>query len=292
MRRGARPLALASAVLRPHYLRQPTRCFATSPYDHGLNPKVPKDISWLLESNRRWVEFEGEADATKISRASNTPSILWIGCADSRVPAETVCGHLELGTLFVHRNIANLALGNDMNCMSVLQYAVENLQVQHIVVCGHYDCGGVKAAATNTYMQAPLDNWLRNIRDVIRTHKKELDALETDAARHRRLVELNVIEQCINIFKTGTVQRRRLETFQGEHPYTQPRIHAMVYDPADGRLHRMPIDWDETLDELGSIYQFRDVDSLTPGGAPKKAPGPPNERADFPRPGPGPSVGL
>eukprot|EP00966_Prymnesium_polylepis_P216445 5010665-Prymnesium_polylepis.1 len=153
---------------------------------------------------------------------------------------------------------ASRALGNDNNCMSVVQYAVENLQVSHVIVCGHYDCGGVRAAMTNADHSSPLENWLRNVRDVYRLHRTELEAIEDVEARHRRLVELNVIEQCVNLYKTSVIQRRRRETFakRDEYGYTQPRIHAMVYDPHDGTINRLKMNMAETLHEIRGIYDL------------------------------------
>lgn len=215
---------------------------------------TPRDIGWLLDRNQAWRKLQNPLLFEAAARGQS-PQYLWIGCADSRVPAETLMG-LDMGMLFVHRNIANQALGNDMNCMSVLQYAVDVLKVPHIIVCGHYDCGGVKAALMKTQMPSPLDNWLRNIRDVHRMHKQELSAIATMDDRVNRLVELNAIEQCVNIFKTGVVQRRRWATFHGDEPYTQPRIHAMVYNPADGALTKLPVDFKEVLDEIRDVYEF------------------------------------
>ncbi len=226
---------------------------------------VPKTIDWLLKNNREWVDAinANEPQFFEQFASGQSPSYLWIGCSDSRVPANRILG-LDVGEVFVHRNVANLALGSDMNCMSVLQYAVTALKIPHIIVCGHYDCGGVRAALENSDHASPLENWLRNIRDVYRIHRDEIDALEGEA-RARRLVELNVIEQCINIFKTGVVQRRRLETHHAKltdtsvMPYTQPRIHAMVYSPADGILKELPVNFPEIIQDLKGIYDLFDT---------------------------------
>lgn len=215
----------------------------------------------LSERSQAMAEQQRAQDPTVFERlaTSQSPNFLWIGCSDSRVSGEAMLG-AKLGELFVHRNIANQALSSDNSCMSVLQYAVNVLQVPHIIVCGHYDCGGVRAAMKNADHASPLENWLANIRDVHRLHRKELEAITDAEARHRRLVELNVVEQCINLFKTGTVQRRRRLTFRnkGEFAYTQPRIHALVYDPADGTLNHVPIDFQQVLDELRPIYELYD----------------------------------
>jgi len=151
----------------------------------------------------------------------------------------------------------DVGAGTDMNLMGALQYGVNYLKIPHIIVCGHYDCGGVRASMTNTDHVPPLENWLRNIKDVYRLHRKELDRIADPEARHRRLVELNVVEQCLNLFKTGAVQRRRVETFQDKDvPFTEPRVHACVFDPKDGILRELEIIFKEYIDDLGNIYDL------------------------------------
>lgn len=216
------------------------------------------DISFVLDNNQMWAERKKQDDPEFFARQASgqSPSFLWVGCADSRVPANRILG-LDVGEVFVHRNVANQALGNDISCMAVIQYAVDVLKVPHIIVCGHYDCGGVRAAMEKKDHGSPLENWLRNIRDVYRLHRPELDAIADDEERTRRLVELNVIEQCLNIFKTGVVQRQRMRTFvDPDVPFTQPRVHAMVYSPADGSLKKLKVDWSELVDDLGGIYDL------------------------------------
>lgn len=185
------------------------------------------------------------------------PRYLWIGCSDSRVSAEQLCG-LPPGSLFVHRNIANVVNNVDVSCMSVLQYAVTALKVQHIVICGHYNCGGVAAAMKNIDHQSPLENWLRNIRDVYRLHRKELDAIEDEKSRADRLVELNVVEQAINLYKTRVVQKRRVETYEelDDYGFVQPRVHPVVYEPGTGKLRKLDVQLKEKLSELTSIYSL------------------------------------
>lgn len=168
--------------------------------------------------------------------------------------------------MFVHRNVANMVVNTDFNCMSVIQYAVDVLQVKHIMVCGHYDCGGVKAALEPIDHKSPLENWLRNIRDVYRLHQEELNAITDVRDRQRRLVELNVIEQCLNIFKTAVVQRRRLDThtMKGTNPnvkFAEPRVHAFVYEPGEGNLKRLNVDFKEYISSLQNIY---DIYALSP----------------------------
>jgi len=188
------------------------------------------------------------------------PKYLWIGCCDSRVAAENLVGG-NPGEIFVHRNIANMVIATDANFRAVLHYAVDYLQVEHLIVCGHYDCGGVKAAVTNRDHTPPVENWLTHIRDVYRMHHKELEQIEDEEERHKRLVELNVIEQCLNLFKTGDVQRRRCYTAQrpGQYKCAYPRIHAMVFSPNDGILRHLPIDWKDYMNKWRDVYQMYDV---------------------------------
>jgi len=193
------------------------------------------------------------------------PSNLFLsGCSDARVPANEIIGEPP-GSVFVHRNIANMVVNTDFNCMSVIQYAVDVLQVKHIIVCGHYDCGGVKAALTNTDHRSPLENWLRNIRDTYRLHKDELDEIEDATLRQRRLVELNVIEQCLNIFKTAVVQRKRVETHLSSKDlssginFSTPRIHAFVYEPTTGKATKLRVDFATYLKDLRSVYDLYQI---------------------------------
>jgi carbonic anhydrase len=163
------------------------------------------------------------------------------------------------GNVFVHRNVANMVVNNDVNLLSALQYGVAYLKVQDIVVCGHYQCGGIRASESNVNHAAPLEQWLRNIRDVYRLHKKELDGIKDSEARHKRLVELNVIEQCVNVFKNESVQKTRLEAFRAGLPPT-PRVHAVVFDPKTGDLKRIPFDFAEYADDLANIYGLYVID--------------------------------
>ena len=146
----------------------------------------------------------------------------------------------DAGNVFVHRNVANLVVNSDPNLLSALQYGVAYLKVKDIIVCGHYECGGMRAAESANDHVAPLEQWLRNARDVYRIHKEELDAIQDADARHRRFVELNVIEQCMNVMKTGVVQKTRKENYLNEGEIL-PRIHAMVFDPKTGDLKRIPV---------------------------------------------------
>ncbi len=176
-----------------------------------------------------------------------TPEYLYIGCSDSRVPANEIMG-LDPGEVFVHRNVANVVANIDLNVMSVISYAVANLQVKHIIVCGHYNCGGVKAAMTPKDMGI-LNPWLRNIRDVYRLHQTELDAIKNEHKRYNRLVELNVQEQAINVIKTAVVQKSYLQN-------KYPTVHGWVFDLKTGVLKDLKINFTEKLKDIQKIYDL------------------------------------
>lgn len=177
---------------------------------------------------------------------SQNPEYLWIGCSDSRVPANQITG-TSPGDIFVHRNIANMVIHSDMNMLSVLSYAVEVLKVKHVIVCGHYGCGGVLAAMENKQFGL-IDNWLRHIKDVYRLHFKELDAIENTKNRADRLVELNVIEQVQDLGKTSIVQN----AWKREQPL---HIHGWVYDVKDGIIKDLGVNFKGTSD-LHSVYHL------------------------------------
>lgn len=190
-----------------------------------------KKFETLLEDNRKWATAQVENDPEFFKRLENlqTPEFLWIGCSDSRVPANEITG-TRPGEIFVHRNVANLVVNGDVNLLSVLKYSVEVLKVKHIIVCGHYGCGGVNAALT-TRNFGVLNNWLRNIKDVYRLHQVEIDALP-ESERGDRLTELNVREQVLNLVKTEIVQG----AWKAEN---QPHIHGCVYSLHNGILKRI-----------------------------------------------------
>ena len=205
----------------------------------------------VFEHNRCWAADKKAQDPdffVKLSAGQN-PEYLWIGCSDSRIPAEQITG-LEPGDAFVHRNIANLVCNTDLNVMSVITYAVEHLKVKHIVVCGHYGCGGVKAAMTAKDLGL-LNPWLRNIRDVYRLHEKELDAIKDEEARYARLVELNVYEQCRNVVKTASVQQSYARN-------QFPIVHGWVFGFHDGLLKDLEIDFAGILKDIQKIYNLTD----------------------------------
>jgi carbonic anhydrase len=188
-----------------------------------------RELSHLFANNRAWAAEMTRQDPGFFSRLSGqqAPRYLWIGCSDSRVPANQIVGLLP-GEMFVHRNVANVVVHTDLNCLSTVQFAVEVLRVGHIIVCGHYGCGGVLAALREEKLGL-VDNWLRHVQDVRGKHRAELDALETEAQRHNRLCELNVLEQVANVCQTTVV---RDAWARGQ----ELAVHGWVYDIRDGLL--------------------------------------------------------
>jgi carbonic anhydrase len=203
----------------------------------------------IFENNKKWVASKLATDEQFFERLATEqqPDYLYIGCSDSRVPANEIMG-LDAGEVFVHRNIANLVNNIDLNVMSVINYAVRHLGVKHIIVCGHYNCGGVKAAMAPQDLGL-LNPWLRNIRDVYRLHQEELDNLDDNTLRFNRLVELNVQEQCLNVIKTAIVQQSYLAK-------GFPTVHGWVYDLHNGLLIDLKIDFEGLLQEIQRIYDL------------------------------------
>ncbi|MBX2966228.1 MAG: carbonic anhydrase [Cyclobacteriaceae bacterium] len=202
----------------------------------------------IIENNQKWIEDHLKLDPDYFTNLSKgqSPEVLYIGCSDSRVTAEEIIG-ARPGEVFVHRNIANIVTNSDVNVMSVINYAVVHLKVKHIVVCGHYYCGGVKAAMQATDLGI-LNLWLRNIRDVYRLHKEELKAIKDEELRYKRLVELNVQEQCVNILKTIEVQQAYREYGIS--------IHGWVFDIKTGKIIDLKIDFANVLKGLWDIYDY------------------------------------
>jgi carbonic anhydrase len=191
-------------------------------------------LKTLFENNKKWADGIKEKDPnffTKLSKQQN-PEYLWIGCSDSRVPANEIVGLIP-GEVFVHRNIANLVVHTDLNCLSVIQFAVDVLKIKHIIVCGHYGCGGIKAAVENKD-HGLIDNWLQHIRDIYRFHKIELDALENDVAKYNLLCELNVKEQVLNVCKTTIVN----DVWKSGGELS---VHGWIYDIKNGLLKDLGI---------------------------------------------------
>jgi len=205
-------------------------------------------LEQIFENNKAWITKKLKYDPnyfTNLSKGQN-PDILYIGCSDSRVTAEDLMG-VEPGDVFVHRNIANMVPNTDLSAMSVIDYAVMYLNVSHIVVCGHYYCGGVKAAMQSKDLGI-LNPWLRNIRDVYRIHKDELNAIEDEDEKYNRLVELNVQEQCINVIKTAEVQRAYVDR--------NLTVHGWVFDVNSGELIDLQIDFKKVLADVMEIYRL------------------------------------
>lgn len=202
----------------------------------------------LLENNKKWVSSKLDLDPEYFQKLANgqQPPLLWIGCADSRVPANEIIG-AQPGEVFVHRNIANMVVHSDMNMLSVLDYAVNVLQVKHIIVCGHYGCGGVKAAMGSEAIGL-IDNWIRHIKDVYRFHHKELNAINDETARFNRFVELNVIEQVHDLAKTSIVQN----TWKLNRELS---IHGWVYGVGSGVIKDLGVNI-ESNDTLDRVYQL------------------------------------
>lgn len=203
----------------------------------------------IFENNKRWIEQKKGSDKDFFEKlASNqNPDYLYIGCSDSRVSAEEMMG-LGPGEVFVHRNVANLVTSIDLNVMSVINYAIRQLRVKHVIVCGHYNCGGVKAAMVPKDLGI-LNPWLRNIRDIYRLHQDELDAIKEEHKRYDRLVELNVEEQCMNVIKTAALQL----SYQGQG---FPVVHGWVFDLRTGRIVDLKIDFERMLDDIRHIYDL------------------------------------
>ncbi|NDC39380.1 MAG: carbonic anhydrase [Proteobacteria bacterium] len=210
----------------------------------------------LLLANEAWVQdrLRLRADYFSSLAKDQTPEFFWIGCSDSRVPAEEITG-TQPGELFVHRNVANLVVHTDLNLLSVLQYAVANLKVSHVIVCGHYGCGGVRASTQHAQLGL-LNKWLWSIKDVYQRHRFELDAEKDETARLNRLVEHNVVEQVQNLTRTSIVQ-------EAWHMTGKPTLHGWVYDMGTGRIRELIKV--EPGSEIEAIYQYKEYQ----GGAPR-----------------------
>jgi carbonic anhydrase len=209
---------------------------------------MEKSYQRLIKNNKTWVAEQLQLDPNFFENLSKgqAPEYLWIGCSDSRVPAESITG-TEPGEMFVHRNIANMVVHSDMNMLSVLSYAVDVLKVKHIIVCGHYGCGGVMAAMKNQQFGL-IDNWLRHIKDVYRYHHDELDAIKDETLRARRFVEVNVQEQVHDLGKTSIVQNAWK---RGQ----QLHLHGWAYDIQDGLINDLGVNFTCTKD-LHTVYHL------------------------------------
>lgn len=206
------------------------------------------DLQNIFRNNQQWIRDKERIDPAYFKKLSalHKPEILYIGCADSRVSAEEMMG-VRPGEVFVHRNIANMVPNTDLSAMSVIHFAVEHLRVKHIIVCGHYYCNGVKSAMQSADLGI-LNPWLRNIRDVYRIHKTELNAIADEEERYKRFVELNVQEQCINVMKTPEVQKA--------YNTNALNLHGWVFDIQSGKLIDLKIDFDKIMENIREIYRI------------------------------------
>lgn len=207
----------------------------------------------LLKNNQEWAASQVKEDPEYFNRLASIqkPEILWIGCSDSRVPADRITG-TEPGEIFVHRNISNMVIPTDLNLLSVLQFAVEVLHIKHIIVCGHHNCGGI-AAAMQTESHGLMDQWIWNIKNVYRIHREEIESLPSEDERKQRLTILNVQEQVLNLSKTSIIQK----SWQSQK---LPHLHGWVYDVRDGVIHsvfEMP-----SGTEIDPIYQLNNLNNI------------------------------
>lgn len=207
-----------------------------------------KSYQKLLLENKAWAAEKVSTDPDYFNRLANvqTPEFLWIGCSDSRVPANEITG-TQPGEIFVHRNIANVVIHTDVNLLSVLDYAVNYLKVKHVIVCGHYNCGGVKASMTNNDYKAILNMWLRNIKDVYRHNREELEGIEDMDQRADRLSELNVMEQVMHLSQTTIIQNAWANG-------NTPDLHGWVYDLKDGVIK--PVMEIRAGQEIDALYRY------------------------------------
>lgn len=209
-----------------------------------------KDYEQLLHQNKEWAQRVTEQDPHFFERLTNVqkPKYLWIGCSDSRVPPDRITG-TQPGEIFIHRNIANMVVDTDLNLLSVLEYAVNVLSVEHVIVCGHYGCGGVKAAMENK-TAGLINKWLINIKDAYRHNREELDAITDAKKKLDKLIEVNIREQLFNLTKTSIIQKSWREK-------KSPHLHGWVYDVADGLIN--PICDIPAGSEIDPIYRYVDI---------------------------------
>ncbi len=207
-----------------------------------------KPYEVLLHDNKHWAARKKAEDPAFFERLLHvqSPEFLWIGCSDSRVPPDQIT-QTEPGEIFIHRNVANLVVSTDVNLMSVVDYAVNHLKIKHVVVCGHYGCGGIKAAMSNTDFNQVLNMWLRNIKDIYRIHRKELEAIPDEETRVNRMVEINVKEQIFNLAKTAMIQRAWSND-------KRPDLHGWVYDLHDGLIK--PVIEMKAGSDVDELYEF------------------------------------
>mmetsp|Transcript_26541 Transcript_26541/g.38053 ORF Transcript_26541/g.38053 Transcript_26541/m.38053 type:complete len:467 (-) Transcript_26541:401-1801(-) len=259
-----RPFTISASnngwMFRPNRTSSSNMFFSTSDDSNTTNELSlwdTPDLRRIFDGNRKWQKEMLAKDPQYFEKLAQgqSPEFLLIGCSDSRVGAQEIMG-LNQGELFVHRNIANVVVHTDINLLSVIFYAVNVLKVREILVLGHYHCGGVRAASSNKDLGL-IEHWLINIRDVQRLHKKELDAIADPEQRHRRLVELNVQEQCFNLYGNSIVQQMQAKT-------GRPRIHGFVYDIENGLLKHLDIDFKTQIQKYRNIYSVADFRHYSP----------------------------
>lgn len=212
------------------------------------------DFKQIFQNNEKWINEKLSSNPDYFTQLAKgqSPEYLYIGCSDSRVTAEDLMG-VQPGQVFIHRNIANQVIPTDNNINAVVQYAVEHLKVKHIIVCGHYECGGVKAALNPSDI-GQLNSWLQTLRDVRRLHKNELESITDDNQRFDKLVELNVLEQCMNIIKIDHVQKSWYKT-------GFPKIHGWVFNVRNGKLIDLGLDMEKEFMSIRSIYDLKSLDN-------------------------------
>ncbi len=210
-----------------------------------------KSYERLLQENKAWATGKLAVDPEYFDRLSQlqTPEFLWIGCSDSRVPANEITG-TQPGEIFVHRNVANLVVNTDVNLLSVLDFAVNHLKVKHVIICGHYGCGGIRASISKTDFKPVLNMWLRNIKDVYRIHRLELDGINNKDEKENRLAELNVQEQVFNLAKTSIIQK----VWKAEQ---RPDLHGWVYGLKDGIIK--PVCEMKAGTHIDELYEYDDL---------------------------------
>ena len=210
-----------------------------------------KPYEVLLNDNKQWAAKKLKEDPGFFDRLLHvqSPEFLWIGCSDSRVPPDQIT-QTEPGEIFIHRNVANLVVNTDVNLMSVLDYAVNHLKIKHVIVCGHYGCGGIKAAMSNEDFNQVLNMWLRNIKDIYRIHRKEMDAIADENTRVNKMVELNVKEQVFNLAKTAIIQK----AWSNDQ---RPDLHGWVYDLHDGIIK--PVVEMKAGIDIDPLYEYDDL---------------------------------
>ncbi|KAJ3345336.1 hypothetical protein HDU83_004207 [Entophlyctis luteolus] len=255
--RHCRPFT-AAAVARFPYKQHPNFPQALAALK-GSDPEL-KDI---LTQSGNWADEMKAREPDFFSRfeKGQFPNYLYIGCCDARVDP-TVLMNVRYGDLFIYRNVGNLVNVSDLSVLAAVEFAMDRLKVPHIIVCGHYDCGSVvsfiKKAVRASYKQMDhglIENWIRNIRDVQRMHHATLSPMTDEEARHRKLVELNVVEQCLNVLKIGSVQKSRMESYK-KTGLALPRVHALVFDPTTGDLKKLDVNWKGETKDFDYIYSL------------------------------------